>query len=342
MKRYILYIAAAASTVVMAAAAFLGTALFGSFAADGEEHVIFIAPTDDPDDVRAEIEAVGHGSRLTAFRLLAARGHYYDNIRPGRYDLGSGVSTLRVFRNLRNGTESPVRLTIPNVRTTKDLAKFLGKKLMPSAGEFEAALQDTALLSRYGLKRETAICLFVANTYEIYWDTTPEHLMERMHREYEDFWTKKRTGKLEGIDEGFSREQAITLASIVESETANSAERPTVAGLYINRLHRGIKLQADPTVKFAVGDFSLRRIMNRHLRVESPYNTYRVEGLPPGPICIPSVESIDAVLDYDHHDYIYMCAKEDFSGSHNFAANDAEHMENARKYQQALNARGIK
>ena len=163
-----------------------------------------------------------------------------------------------------------------------------------------------------------------------------------MQRESEAFWTDERMVCLEGIAAGFSRQQAVTLASIVEQETQYAPERPAVAGMYINRLRCGMPLQADPTVKFAVGDFGIKRIMLHHLAVESPYNTYRHAGLPPGPICLPSLSSIDAVLHYAHHNYLYMCAKEDFSGSHNFATTYAEHLRNAKKYADALDKRGIK
>lgn len=327
--------------IVAIAAALGGTALYATYATD-EPHVIYINKGESADSVRAKVESVSSGMQLAAFRWLAEAKGYYQHIRPGRYDIGSGTSTMSVFRNLRNGSETPTMLTIPPLRTTGDLARHLGKKLMADSADFAAVLTDSVLLAKYNLRRETAVCLFLQNTYEVYWSVKPEKLLQRMSKEYKAFWTPERTKKLDGIRKGFTREEAITLASIVESETANKAEKPSVAGLYINRLHKGIKLQADPTVKFAVGDPTIRRVLNRHLAVQSPYNTYQVEGLPPGPICIPSVETLNAVLDYEHNDYIYMCAKEDFSGTHNFATTAAEHQANARRYQQALNARGIK
>lgn len=319
----------------------IGHALFGSYAG-ADEHIIYIYDGENPDSVRNKIENASQGVRLKAFRYLAEIKGYYDHIRPGRYDIGSDMSTFSVYQHLRSGNETPLNLTIPPLHNAEELARHLGNKLMFDSAHFSKALKDSALLSKYGLKRETAVCLFLQNTYEVYWTSTGEQLIERMAKEYKTFWTKKRLAKLDKIEKGFTREQAITLASIVESETANNDEKSRIAGLYINRLHKGIKLQADPTVKFAVGDFKIRRILNRHLTIESPYNTYRVEGLPPGPICISSPESLNAVLNYEHHDYIFMCAKEDFSGTHNFAVNEKQHAENARRFQQALNERGIK
>lgn len=324
------------------AAVYVGSILYGTFCGD-EDNIIYIEKGESAESVKQKVESVAaSGNKLAAFKWLAEHKGYYQRIRPGRYDIGSGTSTLNVFRNLRNGSETPAKLTIPPLRTVGDLSRHLGKKLMADSADFANVLTDSALLAKHGLKRETAVCLFLQNTYEVYWSIAPEKLLDRMAKEYNAFWTPKRVAKLDGISKGFTREEAVTLASIVESETANNAEKPTVAGLYINRLHKGIKLQADPTVKFAVGDPTIRRVLNRHLQTDSPYNTYKVEGLPPGPICIPSVESLNAVLDYEHNDYIYMCAKEDFSGTHNFARTSAEHQANAKKYQKALDARGIK
>lgn len=182
--------------------------------------------------------------------------------------------------------------------------------------------------------------MFIPNTYEVYWDMNVEKLLKRMDKEHKAFWNQSRLAKAEEI--GLSPLEVSILASIVEEETAVNDEKPTVAGLYINRLKRGIPLQADPTVKFAVGDFTLKRILHKHLETDSPYNTYKVAGLPPGPIRMPSIIGLNSVLNYQKHDYIYMCAKEDFSGRHNFATNLAQHNANARRYQNALNRRGIK
>lgn len=332
-------------TATALAAIFVGMPIYGLVGNMGgtEENFIFVRRTDTPQVLREKISQVAPLPQRLAFYALASMTGYYDNIRPGRYNVGNGTPTLTVFRHMRNGIETPVRLTLPStLRTVDDLAEFLGEHLEPTTDDFRSALTDKDLIGKFGLTPQTATCIFLPNTYEIYYSSTVESLMERMERESNAFWTDERTEKLQHIASGFTREQAITLASIVEQETQNNAERPAVAGMYINRLTKGMPLQADPTVKFAVGDFTIKRIMHKHLEIDSPYNTYRVAGLPPGPICIPSLASIDAVLNYDHHNYLYMCAKEDFSGTHNFAATYAEHLQNAHRYANALNERGIK
>ena len=203
-----------------------------------------------------------------------------------------------------------------------------------------AAFTDKALLGELGADTATAAALFVPNTYEVYWNIAPADLLRRMKKEFDAFWTADRRALAAQME--LSPFEVATLASIVEKESANAAERPAIAGMYLNRLRQGMKLQADPTVKFALGNFGLRRILHEHLTVDNPYNTYRYEGLPPGPICIPSPGAIDAVLHYARHSYLYMCAKEDFSGTHNFAVTYEEHLANARRYAEALDRRGIK
>ena len=200
--------------------------------------------------------------------------------------------------------------------------------------------KQTIYISRIGYTKETLPSLFLPNTYEVYWDIKPERLMIRFMEERRKFWNNERLAKAEKL--GLTKEEVATLASIVDEETNNNEEKPIVAGLYLNRLKRGIPLQADPTVKYALGDPTRRRILNKDLEVESPYNTYKNTGLPPGPIRIATTQALESVLNYKKHDYLYMCAKEDFSGTHNFAKTLGEHNANARRYQQALNARNIK
>jgi UPF0755 protein len=225
------------------------------------------------------------------------------------------------------------------VRTPELLARSVGEQLMIDSAEVATLLLDSAFVSQAGYSPETIICLFIPDTYEVYWTITAAEFLKRMEREHERFWNAARLAKAEQI--GLSPEEVCTLASIVDEETNNSAEKPAVAGLYINRLHQGIPLQADPTIKFALRDFGLRRIMNSHLAIKSPYNTYLNRGLPPGPIRMATVRGLESVLNYERHTYLYMCAKEDFSGTHNFASNYSEHMRNARNYWRALNERKI-
>lgn len=260
--------------------------------------------------------------------------------RTGHYLIKPGEKMIDVYRKFRNGTQSPVRVTVPQVRTLDQLALRLSNQLMADSAAIASVLHDSAYRAQFGYTWETLPALFVPNTYEMWWNTSVDKLMKRMQKENKAFWNEDRLEKANKI--GMSPIEVVTLASIVSEETAYVPEMPKVAGMYIRRLQIGMPLQADPTVKFALGDFGLRRIYFAHLEVESPYNTYKNKGLPPGPICIPSVKAIDAVLNHEQHGYLYMCAKEDFSGSHNFARTYSEHLANARRYSQALNRRGIR
>lgn len=270
----------------------------------------------------------------------------------GRYAIDPGMSVLEVFRRLRNHQQEPVKLTIPTLRLSiapkgqaqpmalDRLAGIMAQNLMTDSTSIAMVLSDTASYSSYGLSPETFPTLFLPNTYEVYWDITPKKLMARIKQEYDKFWTEERNESAKA--QGLSPQEATILASIVEEETANNSEQPMVAGLYLNRLHKGMLLQADPTVKFAVGEWTLRRVLGIHLQQDSPYNLYRNKGLTPGPLRIPSIAAIDAVLHAAKHEYLYMCAKETFDGTHNFAVTYAEHQANAKRYIKALNERGIK
>lgn len=260
--------------------------------------------------------------------------------RTGHYTIIAGESVLDVYRKLRNGMQTPINLTIPQVRTMDMLAGYLSRRLMMDSTQLATSFRDTAFCAGLGYTPQTLPALFIPNTYQMWWNISFDRFIQRMQKENDAFWTSERSAKAEKMN--FTREEVITLASIVAEETAYVPEMPKVAGMYIRRIQIGMPLQADPTVKFAIGDFSLRRIYHAHLKVQSPYNTYINKGLPPGPIRIPSVKAIDAVLNHEQHNYLYMCAKEDFSGSHNFARTYSEHLANARRYVNALNRRGIK
>ena len=296
------------------------------------EQLIFVDRDDTADSVRTK-SALGWRWDVYS-KVLSFHPH------TGRYRILPEMSCLELYRLLRNGTQEPTRLVVPTSRTMDKLAAVLSQSLMVDSAEIASALTDSAYLASHGYTRATIPALFIPNTYEVYWDISVDKLMERMERENNRFWTAERKAKAQAC--GLTHEQVATLASIVDEETANNGEKPMIAGLYLNRLRLGMPLQADPTVKFAVGDFKLRRILNKHLKVESPYNTYLVAGLPPGPIRIASISGLEAVLNHAEHNYLYMCAKEDFSGTHNFARTLSEHYKNARRYIKALNARGIK
>lgn len=305
-----------------------------------ETTYIYIDADDTVDSVYQKVEATDASVSMTALRWLVGYSHYDEHIRAGRYEVSSDMNTLQLFRNLRNHNSRPIPLVVPSVRTLDMMAGRLASQLMVDSAAISDAFHSPEVWQQMGYTHETFPALFIPDTYEVYWETSVPRLLERMAQVNAEFWTDSRRQKAKDI--GLTTNEVVTLASIVDSETANNGEKACIAGLYMNRLHRGIMLQSDPTVIFAVGDFSIRRVLNVHLQTPSPYNTYRVKGLPPGPIRIPSKAGIDAVLNYEHNDYIYMCAKEDFSGTHNFAVTYAEHMANARRYVKALNERGIK
>lgn len=260
--------------------------------------------------------------------------------REGAYRVEPGMSAWQVALKLARGGQTPVRVTFNNVRTIDQLAGRIAEQLCFSKDDLLALLQNDSVCADLGFTQATLPALFLPDTYEFYWTVTPEEFLQKMKREYRRYWMGQREEQAQ--EWGLTPVEVATLASIVEEETNKPDEMGTVAGLYMNRLRKGMPLQADPTVKFACGDFSLRRILKAHLAIESPYNTYRVTGLPPGPIRIASKQALDAVLNHRPNDYIYMCAREDFSGYHNFAVTWSEHQRNAARYQRELNRRGIR
>lgn len=260
--------------------------------------------------------------------------------RHGAFKVNKGDSPFTVMRLLRSGQPTGIKFTFNNVRTRDEWAQRVGNLFMTSKQEMLDALNDSALCAKYGKTVDNITSMLLPDSYEFYWDLTPEQLLDRMHDYYDRFWTDERKAKAKAL--GLTPEQVSTIASIVEEETAKADERGKVARLYLNRVDKGMPLQADPTVKFALGDFSIRRITNEMTRTHSPYNTYYNPGIPPGPIRLAEKATLDAVLNAPAHDYIFMCAREDFSGYHNFSSSYAEHMINAHRYQTALNVRGIK
>ncbi len=275
-----------------------------------------------------------------SFRFMAKLMDYPELVKAGHYELKDGASNRQVISDLRAGRQSPVKLTFTNVRVKKDLTKKLSQDLAATQTQLDSLLSDESYVRKLGFDTTTILTMFIPNTYELYWNTTAHDLVQRMKKEYDAFWTSTRVAKAKNL--GLSKAEVSTLASIVQAEQSQHPdERARVAGVYLNRLEKGMLLQADPTVVYAVGDFTIRRVLNVHLRTDSPYNTYKYKGLPPGPINLPNISSIDAVLNPEMHDYIYFCAKEDFSGYHAFARNESEHLQNARRYQAALNERKI-
>jgi UPF0755 protein len=274
-----------------------------------------------------------------AFKWVAKKKEFGPSVKPGRYELKAGMNTNELINKLRSGNQDAVEVTFNNVKFKEDLAGKVCKYIEADSLSLLALFDDTEQIKAWGFNQENFRSMFLPNTYQMYWTTSAKEFADRMYEEYNRFWNDERKKKAEKI--GLTPIEVSILASVVESETAKNDELKTVAGLYVNRLHKGIPLQADPTVKYAVGDFSLRRILKSHLEIDSPYNTYKYAGLPPGPICFPSINSIDAVLNYENHKYLFMCAREDFSGYHNFAATLAEHNRNAANYRAALDQNKI-
>ena len=343
MKRRI-YIIIAAIAILLATAATVGYLAYSTILAPivrGEQTVyIQIHPEYDTQQVAEVLTSSATIESMAGFAPLMKYYKYDERVKPGNYAIRPGDSMRDICLRLLSGNQTPVRLVIPSVRTLDRLAGAVGKQLMTDSAAIAAILTDYHLIDSLGYTAETFPTLFLPNTYEVYWTMSPEQFIARMKKEHDIFWNTERKKKAQA--QGLTPIEVTTLASIVDEETNKNDEKPLVAGLYLNRLKRDMLLQADPTVKFAHGKFDLRRILLAHLTIDSPYNTYKYAGLPPGPIRIPSIAAIESVLNPAKHSYIYMCAKEDFSGYHNFASTLGQHNANARRYQQALNQRGIK
>lgn len=325
--------------VVIGITAYLAYTVFGSVTKHSTQVVIYLDREDNLDSLKNKLISETSPSTTIGFDI-SVKLLRMNKIRTGRYTLEPGISMMGVLRMVRSHSQSPINVVIPSVRTLDMLVGRISSQLMIDSAEIAQALQNDSLITTLGYNNQSLPGLFIPNTYEMYWDISTEDFLNRMKKENNKFWNKERKAKAEAMD--LDENQVATLASIVDSETAYNPEKARIAGLYLNRIKKGMLLQSDPTVIFAIGDFSIRRVLNSHLTVDSPYNTYIYKGLPPGPIRIPSIAGLDAVLNHETNNYLYMCAKEDFSGSHNFASTYNEHLANARRYVKALNQRGIK
>lgn len=273
------------------------------------------------------------------FNTLSQLRSYPDHVKSGSYVVKPGTNVVALFMKLYRGNQDALRITIGKHRLNKDLCNYLSTKLEFPADSLLCLLNDEKVCASYGHTPQTILGMFLRNTYEMYWNISPRRLLDKMQTESNRFWDSHRLGQCATLN--LQPNEIITLASIVDEETNKNDEKDLIASVYLNRLHKGMLLQADPTLKYAVGDFALRRILNKHKEADSPYNTYKYKGLPPGPICNPATSSIDAVLTHRQTGYLYFCAKEDFSGYHNFATSLSEHERNAAKFHAALNARKI-
>lgn len=275
-----------------------------------------------------------------SFDLLAKRAGYPEKVRAGRYHLEPGMSNYEIIRKLRSGMQTPVRMVIGKLRTKEQLIQKLSSELEADPRALRQQFSDPVYLAQFGLDTHSVLAAVIPDTYEFFWNSSADQAYRRLAKHYKQYWDSSRVAKAEAL--GLRPRELVTLASIVEEETNQNEEKGRIASVYLNRLRLGMPLQADPTVRYAWGDFMIRRVTRKHLQYPSPYNTYLNPGLPPGPICTPSRKTLEAVLNAPNTDYFYFCAREDFSGFHRFARTYREHQKNARLYQKALNQRGIR
>ena len=316
--------------------------IWGDNVVDNEQgyHYLYIKTGAEFTDVVESLKEEEILHSIDNFKWVAEKKKYTKKVKPGRYKIDQNMSNSDIVNMLRLGKQDPVKLEFNSIRTVAQLAGAIGQQLEVDSIAFLALFNDRAYLESKGFTTENAISVFIPNTYSVNWNIDAKSLFERMCKEYDKFWNSSRRSLAKTID--LSPTEVSTLASIVEQETAKNDEKPVVAGVYLNRLRKDMLLEADPTLIFAAGDFSIHRVLNVHKEINSPYNTYMYKGLPPGPICVPSPASIDAVLHYKKHNYLYFCAKETLDGYHNFAENYKEHLANAKRYQAALDRMKIK
>jgi len=304
-----------------------------------DEGIIHVWPQQTAIQVLDSLRIKGYIKNSSTLLAVAKLKKYISSAKSGKYRIRAGMNNNELINMLRSGDQIPVQCTFNNIRTLPELVEVISKQLSFSAGELYALLNDTTQLASLGFTPATILALFIPNTYEMYWNISAQDFLKRMQKEYQRFWNTRRLQKAQALN--LKPVEIITLASIIEEETTKREEYPIIAGVYLNRLERGIKLDACPTLKFAWGDFSINRILDCHLAIDSPYNTYKYAGLPPGPIRVASIQVIDGVLNRQKHDYLYFCAKNDFSGYHHFSRTLRQHNAYARAYHQELNRRKI-
>ncbi|MFP5471867.1 MAG: endolytic transglycosylase MltG [Bacteroidia bacterium] len=309
---------------------------------DDAKKDLFIPSNSTQEDVFKILED-GYVRDIDQIKFVASRMNYIGSkVVAGKYVLMSGMTNKDIITELRGGYgRKEVSVTFNTIRLKHELAKQLAENIEATEEEILNLLNDESFVSKYGFTPETVLTMFLPDTYRMQWNTSAEELMQRMADEYKKFWNEER--KQKAVEKGLSQSKVAILASIVQAEQSRRRdEQPRIAGLYLNRIRVGMPLQSDPTLIFALGNFSINRVLNVDKDVESPYNTYKYAGLPPGPINLPEISALDAVLNAEQHNYLYMCAKPDFSGYHNFATSYAQHMIYAREFQRALNKRNIK
>ena len=304
-----------------------------------ENYSLYIYSNDDFETIKNKLYSDSLVINKKSFEWVAKKLDYPKYIKSGHYIIKDGMSNRHLLNMLRSGSQTPVKFTFNNIRTLEQLAARIDEQLELDSLAVLNAIKGNATLKEIGFDKENFAALFIPNTYELYWNIDANEFVEKMINEYNKFWNEERINKAKSLN--ITPIEASILASIVDKETTKVSEMPRIAGVYINRLKKNWALQADPTLVFAIGDFEIKRVLDIHKEIESPYNTYKYIGLPPGPICIPSIAAIDAVLNAEKHKYFYFCANSDMSGYHVFARNMKEHNMNAEKYRKALNKRRI-
>ena len=329
------------SVIIVAVVAFFATRYYLTFKYENVSEKGLIVNISSRYDYNAMMEYLHEQDgwiNWKRFERSAEKMELSTSFKPGRYVFQAGVNNEFIIRSIINNWESPLNIVISGrIRSNERLAMILGKQFDADSSDFITILNDNNFRDSLGFSKYTYLSMFIPNTYEMYWTASPESVLMRLRKEYDTFWNEDRRQKAVNI--GMTPFEVSALASIVTEESNYAPEQPTIAGVYINRIKKGIKLQADPTVVFAINDPTVRRVLNSHLKIDSPYNTYKYKGLPPGPIAVPSISSIDAVLNYEKHNYVYFCARPELDGRHNFSASYNEHLRNARKYRKAIEER---
>jgi UPF0755 protein len=332
MKKFFLFV----FLIVLIAGGLIGWKIFGPSVSAQEGEYFYIRTGENKEAVRENLVANHHIKNASWFDRLS-RILKYNTVKPGRYKLKKGMSLYQLVRMLRAGNQTPVNFVITKLRTKESLAGRAGGAFEFDSTQMIQLLNNNDSLKKYGLDSNTVMAAAMPLTYSLNWNTTPQKLFQQFYNAYQKFWTAERKQKADSL--GLSPAEVVVLASIIEEETNKKADKYNIASTYLNRVREGMPLQADPTVKFALRDFGLKRITGAHLSTVSPYNTYMNKGIPPGPICTPSVESIEAVLDAPRTDYLYFVASHKFDGSSVFTSNYEEHSKYARLYQQELTRR---
>lgn len=304
-----------------------------------DDTIIYITDSDDIESVYKKLDSVGISVNKNLYNLFVELKHYTPSRHPGRYKIDN-LSVNQLINRLRIGDEDALDFTFLTTRFVSDILGRADKAfLYLDSIQLQNFVNDDSKIQALGFTKATLPALFIPNTYEMFWTTTQEEFFQRLKREYTTFWNESRTAKAKAI--GLTPLEVSTLASIIDEESSYIPEYRRIAGVYLNRIKRGMKLEADPTLKYANNDFDAKRVLDRHKLIDSPYNTYIYAGLPPGPIRVPSPQAIDAVLNAENHSFIFFCANSDFSGTHVFARTLSEHNNNARKYRNVLQQRRI-